>query len=196
MTASRKLILAALAVALVQIGILSWMIIGRAMILRNGHEIVLEVEPVDPRDLLRGDYVRLGYNISRLPGALFGAAGATVEAPPPASRPVVFVRLRAGADGIWQPVAATYGAPPPAALQPGEVDLRGVADYRTGPAAQTVLVSYGIERFYLPEGEGKPIEDTMRERSFRMAVAVAGDGTAQIKAFYDGDELIYSEPLY
>jgi uncharacterized membrane-anchored protein len=195
MTASRKLLLAALAIALVQIGILSWMIAGRAMILRSGREVVLEVQPVDPRDLLRGDYVRLGYNISTLPAELFGA-GMEAEPEAMAGGLVVFVRLRPDAAGIWQPVAAAYGAPPPAAPQPGDVDMRGVAEYWPGPSAQRLSVDYGIERFYLPEGQGRPIEDAMRERKFRMKVAVAGDGTAQIKAFYDGDTLIYSEPLY
>jgi len=196
MTASRKLLLAALAVALIQIAILSWMIVGRAMILRNGHEVLLEVQPVDPRDLLRGDYVRLGYNISNLPASLFGEAGMTVEPQALADGLVVFVRLRAGDDGIWRPVSAAYGAPPAAAAQAGEVDMRGVAGYWPGPTARRISVAYGIERFYLPEGEGRPIEDGMRERAFRMKVAVADDGTAQIKAFYDGDTLIYSEPLY
>jgi len=196
MTASRRLTLAALAVALVQIGILSWMIVGRATILRDGREVVLEVQPVDPRDLLRGDYVRLGYNVSSLPAELFGEAGMTTEPEPLADGLVVFVRLRAGADGVWQAVAAARGAPPPAAPQPGDVDMRGTADYWPGPSARAVSVSYGIERFYLPEGQGRAIEADLRERRFRMKVAVAGDGTAQIKAFYDGDALIYSEPLY
>ena len=53
--------------ALAQIGFLGWIIAGRAAILRDGQEILLKVEPVDPRDLLRGDYVRLGYEISRIP---------------------------------------------------------------------------------------------------------------------------------
>jgi len=48
----------------------------------------------------------------------------------------------------------------------------------------------------LPEGEGKPIEQGLGERPFRMKIAVGEGGTAQIKAFYDGDELIYTEPVY
>lgn len=192
MTASRKLMLTALAIALVQIGILSWMIVGRAMILRSGQEVVLEVQPVDPRDLLRGDYVRLGYNISSVPAELFAKDNAAAD---PDER-TVFVRLRPGADGIWQVVAASYGAPPAGGPGAGEVDMRGTADYGRGTGVASIGVDYGIERFYLPEGQGRPIEDAMRERKFRMKVAVAGDGTAQIKAFYDGDALIYSEPLY
>jgi uncharacterized membrane-anchored protein len=57
----RNSILMAVLVAVIQIGFLGWSIMGRAAILREGREVLLKVEPVDPRDLLRGDYVRLGY---------------------------------------------------------------------------------------------------------------------------------------
>ena len=67
MTTGNRTIVAALVVALAQIGFLGWIIAGRAAILRDGREIVLKVEPVDPRDLLRGDYVRLCYEISSIP---------------------------------------------------------------------------------------------------------------------------------
>src|SRR5258708_2650618 len=34
-----------------------------------GERIVLKVVPIDPRDVFRGDYVILGYEINRLPAA-------------------------------------------------------------------------------------------------------------------------------
>ena len=40
-------------------------------LLRRGTVVLLESAPVDPRDLLRGDYVILSYKISVLPAALF-----------------------------------------------------------------------------------------------------------------------------
>jgi hypothetical protein len=36
----------------------------------------------------------------------------------------------------------------------------------------------------------------MRERPFGILAAVAGDGTAQIKALMDGEKKLYEEPLY
>ena len=36
----------------------------------------------------------------------------------------------------------------------------------------------------------------MRERPFGILAAIAGDGTAQIKALMDGDTKLYEEPLY
>src|SRR5690606_26923443 len=66
MTANRRTLWLGIAlVALLQAGALLWMIWDRASLLANGREIVLDVVPVDPRSLFRGDYVILGYDISR-----------------------------------------------------------------------------------------------------------------------------------
>jgi uncharacterized membrane-anchored protein len=59
-TERRNLWLAIAAVALGQAAVLGWMIWDRTSLLANGREVVLEVIPVDPRSLFRGDYVILG----------------------------------------------------------------------------------------------------------------------------------------
>ena len=192
MTRQRWLVIVAAAVAALQIGFLVSMIAGRAAVLRDGQEVMLSVEPVDPRDLLRGDYVILSYNISRLPAGLFSrppeeAAGREDL--------VVFVRLKADEDGIFQPVSASFDARQQEAPAEGEVDIRGETRARWTPA-QSVFVRYGIERFYVPEGEGREIERDLRQRAFRMKVAVGRDGAAQIKSFHDGETMLYAEPLY
>lgn len=192
MKRQRWLLIAAVAVAAVQIGVLVSMIAGRAAVLRNGREVTLSVEPVDPRDLLRGDYVTLSYNISRLPAALFSLPVDDVEG---RGERVVFVRLKAGEDGVFQPVSARFDARPPEALAEGEVDIRGQTRSRWS-AGHWVFVRYGVERFYVPEGEGREIERDLRERTFRMKVAVGPDGAAQIKSFHDGETMLYAEPLY
>jgi uncharacterized membrane-anchored protein len=189
----KHLVLAALALAIVQIGFLSWIILARAAVLRDGREILLKVEPVDPRDLLRGDYVRLGYEISRIPVGMVAdmPADGTVAAGD------IHVRLRRQADGYWQAASARLGG---AAEQPAgaeEVELRGrvAPAWNLGPDA-TLSVDYGMERFYLPEGEGRPIERDMNVRSFGIVAAVGNDGTPQIKALMDGETKLFEEPLY
>lgn len=193
MSGRRWMVAAAALVAVLQIGFLVSMIAGRAAVLRDGREVVLAVEPVDPRDLLRGDYVTLSYNISRLPAGLFA------EPPAPAGGEgelAVFVRLKPGEDGIFQPVAARYGQRPQAEAAADEVDIRGSTRARWSANTPFVSVRYGIERFYVPEGEGRAIERDLGERAFRMKVAVAADGAAQIKSFHDGETMLYAEPLY
>jgi uncharacterized membrane-anchored protein len=187
----RWLVAIATVVALAQIAVLGSMIWSRAAILRSGTEVMLEVRPIDPRDLLRGDYVVVGYTISNLDKSLFG--GETRE---DYSGPhTVYVRLARGADGLWEAAAARLDSPFDAPGADGEVDIRGIASYFP-PDLTPVPVDYGIERFYLPEGEGLAIEQGMGVRPFRMKVAVAADGSPQIKSFHDGDTMIFEEPLY
>lgn len=190
----KRLIISALLLALVQIGFLGWIIAGRAAILRNGKEVLLKIEPVDPRDLLRGDYISLGYDISRIPVKLIANIPQGKEISDDAS---IVVRLKKGADGYWQPTTAWFDkAPAPAG--PDEADIAGHVAPGWGlrePEA-TIAPEYGIERFYLPEGEGLAIQNDMRARPFGMKLALSASGTAQIKALMDGDKTLFEEPLY
>ena len=190
----KRLIAAAVLVALAQIGFLGWIIAGRAAILRDGRQVLLKVEPVDPRDLLRGDYVRLGYDISRLPADLVADMPADAAV---AEGSRLTVRLKKDDDGYWRPAAAWLGTPPspPASAEEADIAGRVAAGWQASGAA-TVAADYGIERFYLPEGEGRAIESDMRVRPFGVRVALGRDGTAQIKALVDGDRTLFEEPLY
>lgn len=192
----RHTLLLALLVGLLQIGFLGWTIMSRAAILRDGREVLLRVQPVDPRDLLRGDYVRLGYDIGMLPRSTVANLPSEVSG---ADGTPVFVRLAKQADGYWQPIAATVGKTPAEAAPPDQVDLRGVlTGYDgVGPNQQAVIgVDYGIERYYVPEGEGREIEKNMATRPFGILLGVAANGTPQIKALMDGQSKLYEEPLY
>ena len=46
-------------------------VVQQENIWRTGKVILLETQPVDPRDLLRGDFVRLNYKISSVPREKF-----------------------------------------------------------------------------------------------------------------------------
>ncbi|TJW14835.1 MAG: hypothetical protein E5W82_08830 [Mesorhizobium sp.] len=193
MMTGKRLVISALVLALFQIGFLSWIIAGRAAILRDGRQVLLKVEPIDPRDLMRGDYISLGYEISRIPVKLI----ANIPTGKPSSDDTsIVVRLKQGADGYWGPTAAWFGqAPTPAASD--EADIAGhVAEGWDLSEGRTIAPDYGIERFYLPEGEGMAIQSDMRVRPFGIRVAIAANGTAQIKALTDGDKTLFEEPLY
>ena len=62
--------------------------------------------------------------------------------------------------------------------------------------AGNLTVSYGIERFYVPEGEGRPIEDGRNQGRVSVAVRVSEGGQAQIRALMLDNEPLYEEPLY
>ena len=84
---------------LLQCVLLVLMVADRMQILREGREVTLQTQPVDPRDLLRGDYVVLRYDISQLP------AGTLAGQPAAERKPVVFVKLAPNANGLYEAVS-------------------------------------------------------------------------------------------
>ena len=60
----RKLLI--IFVVILQVILLAYMAGQRENVLRTGKTIYLRTVPVDPRDLFRGDYVRLQYEISNI----------------------------------------------------------------------------------------------------------------------------------
>ena len=105
-------------------------------ILRVGQIILLETQPVDPRDLLRGDYVRLNYRISDVPVNLFSPP-VTTELP---AGTTVFVAVAPGTNRFYEVTRAGVQAFAPAA---DEVVLRGKSDgnWRNGSGSRSTLTT-------------------------------------------------------
>jgi uncharacterized membrane-anchored protein len=61
---------------------------------------------------------------------------------------------------------------------------------------ETLFVNYGIERYYVPEGEGKVLEDARNQEELEVEARVSKDGTPQIARLILRGEPIYDEPLY
>lgn len=185
MQSSRWMILGV--VALVQTAILGYMVYDRASLIAGGREILLQTEPVDPRSLFRGDYVILNYAISNV-------SGLPAE---PAARPgeLWHVTLQKGADGLW--TRAALGRENPASLGPDQVAVRARVDYAwTDNTGQNLRLHYGIESYFVPEGEGRDLEKLVGTESLAVVVAVADDGRAAIKGLRIGDKVSYDEPLF
>ncbi|MDH4982851.1 GDYXXLXY domain-containing protein [Hyphomicrobium sp. D-2] len=190
-TPRRNLWLAIAAVALGQAAVLGWMIWDRASLLSHGREVVLDVIPVDPRSLFRGDYVILGYDISRvkLP------AGSVV----PKRGDAFFVTLHKGDDGSWTSVATS--AHPPESVAAGDVVLRGRVTYAYQPSRNeadqqpNIGLSYGIESYFVPEGTGRELERMVGDRKISAILAVDDSGTAAIKGLMADGKRVYEEPL-
>ena len=139
----RRLWIAAIIVAALQTAVLGYMVGERAWGLRSGVEVILKTAPVDPRDLLRGDYVTLNYDISRVP------VSTLVGGPPKESlnNQILSVRLKKQDDGYWGIVESSFRELP-AALD--TVVLRSLPFYSYGPNdGETIRVEYGIERYYV-----------------------------------------------
>ncbi|WP_248927309.1 GDYXXLXY domain-containing protein [Paenibacillus hamazuiensis] len=129
-----------------------------------GREIRLHTIPVDPRDMLYGDYVTLTYEMSRLKPEMWKEAGKA-----PKKGDVVYVVLMQDKDGVFHPEAA-YGAKP-ASVSGDMVVMKGRVEYDMGEA---IAVRYGLERYYVPEGTGKELEKRAGDMVVRVKIAPWG----------------------
>jgi uncharacterized membrane-anchored protein len=182
-------------------GVLGWMILDRASILRNGVEVRLATAPVDPRDLFRGDYVVLTYRVSFV-GRELGPAGHAFRDNDP-----IFVELDIAPERPARVVAAHVRRP--ASLAPGRALLAGVVEntmacppteepgaFRCGPDRPQVLrVRYGLESYFVPEGEGLAIERAERGR-VEVVAAVTSEGRSAIKRLLLDGRPVHDEPPY
>ncbi len=109
--------------------------------------ILLETAPVDPRDFLRGDYLVLSYKISRVPAP---ASHDPRKAFSDYGREI-WVTLRR--DGRFHVVESTSWTLP-ASPEPDRFIVRGHTMGESG--AGQLRVNYGIEKFFVPEGKGRP----------------------------------------
>lgn len=186
-------LIAAAISAVILIGTLAAMIESRASILRSGTEILLRTEPVDPRDFLRGDYVRLQYeSISSVETALFAGTW-----PDKALYAPLWLTLAPGEDGVAAVEALSLEKPQP---EPGKVYLKSkpvrISKRTAESAGQRIGLDFGIERYYVPEGEGLEIEKARNQRRVTVAVRVSDNGVAQIARLMVDGETLYAEPLY
>ena len=192
----RRTGLLVLLAALTQTAVLGWMVWDRVALLRTGREIVLPVTPVDPRSLFRGDYVILGYPIVQVPvppGQTTNAAALPGQpvAPALSGHTPIYAVLEQQTDGSWQAVSSSLRHPGDVAAN--RVVLQGRIDDRAWRQAGKLPVRYGIESYFVPEGQGLELEKLVREKKISAVIAVNAKGVAAIKGLMVDGQLIHSE---
>ena len=194
-----------IAVLAIQAALLVYMIWDRISIIRTGTEVELQVEPVDPRSLFRGDYVILTYGISQLNTA-------ELEGDNDFGRnDRIFVEL-VKTISQWEAVAL-YKTLPAHEGMGKSVFIRGQIESAYQPLRQTpagqenetadrpqlegvdLSIAYGVESYFVPEGEGRQLEDIRDDRKMSVVLAVRADGTAAIKKLIVDGELYHEEGL-
>jgi uncharacterized membrane-anchored protein len=179
-------------VALVQSAALFKLVYDKDRLLKTGHEITMPVKPLDPRDLFRGDYVTLGYDVSTL-NTSNTPEGRLAEL---RMGSAAFVTLTPKADGGWMVKDVAPAFPSPVA--PGDIVLKGRvgnAWAQANGSEKTVSVRYGIETYFVPEGTGPVLETQVRDHKIEAIVAVGGDGTAALKGLVVDGERHVDPPL-
>ena len=177
---------------IVQVALLGWMIADRAMLLENGREIRLAVVPVDPRDLFRGDYVVLSYDISRID------TREATAAPDINWGDTVYVTIEDSADG-WRATALRRERPDSGTFIRGTITgVTGDSGGECPPVlgCQTFTVDYNLEQFFVPEGTGREIENLRNDQRVSVDVALADDGRAALKRLVVDGEVRFEEGLY
>ena len=183
--------------ALVLCGLILATVVQRAGILRSGQEARLEVVPVDPRDLFRGDYVVLNYRIG------------TVDLPKDAtSSPFtrgqqVFVTLRPDPNNKSKAVAISAERP---AVSGTDIVISGVvsspstcplnetgARHRSSEAAPSGCAT---ALKVIPCRRARGRRSKIPKALLEVVAAVAPSGQAAIKRLLIDGKPVYDEPPY
>jgi len=164
------------------IGIFWVIIIGgfvafKEFTLRTGEEILLKTQPVDPRDLFRGDYVILSYDISAISTDKLTYQGFNFE-----EGDKVYVLLNIDNQKIGTLANIDKKRPQKGIFIEGKV--KSVFNNRLN-------IEYGIESYFVPEGKGREIERNLGKiYTIYTKAAVDNFGNAIIRSLVlDGKDI-------
>lgn len=175
------------AVVALQVLVLVFMIAKKQWTLNSGQVIELETAPVDPRSLFRGDYVRLRYAIST-------PNPTELEGDDTFARFDQIHVVVAPGERYWEPVSIHHRRPD---VGPDQLVIKGEVNTFFGAGCETCLdVRYGIEDYFVPEGEGRGLERPKDGEVMSIRVAVDRFGNAGIKAVLINGEARYTESLF
>ena len=161
------------------IGIFWIIIIGgfiafKEFTLQTGDEILLKTQPVDPRDLFRGDYVILRYDISTISTDSLSYQGSDFK-----EDDKIYVLLNVDNQRIGTLANIDKSKPSEGIFIEGTV--KSVYNNRLN-------IEYGIESYFVPEGKGREIERNLGK--IYTKVAVDDFGNAAIKSLVlDGKDI-------
>ena len=154
----RTLGLALLAALTLQVVILAGVFVNGFYPLWLGEEIRVETRPVDPRDLFRGNYARLGYDFSTLPATGFRPGD------------VIYLPLEQDGD-LWRGLTPSHQPPAQGLYLRGRVS--GL------PWGGTRRVTYGIEALFAPKEKALQLERELRDGAVAV-LKVAPNGRAAL----------------
>jgi uncharacterized membrane-anchored protein len=132
-----------------------------------GKDIKIKTVPVDPRDILYGDYVTLRFDISNVPVSKWKGETHLL-----ASRQrTAFVVLEENKEGYYE-VQSVYPDKPE--VKDHQVILKGQAERIWGDTSEQMQINYGIERYYVEENTGKTLEQQASDMVVTVRVAPWG----------------------
>ena len=163
-------------VVVLQIVILLVMIGMKWSTLAFGTKILLKTAPVDPWDLFRGDYVILNYEITNL-----NLDAIPADKDEYRNNETIYVTLKKQGK-YWNAVSVSSKRP-----DDGSLAIKGIVRYHFRPDAN-LQVDYGIHSYYVPQHEGRRIEDARGSMDVEISVDKWGNAAVS-KLFIDGKEV-------
>lgn len=156
----------------VQLIIIFTIIIFKLSVLTGGTPVLLKIEPVDPTDLLRGDYITFRYQISNVYLNDYSIKEGDT----------VYVRLYKSGK-YWLGSYADKKS-----MTNGGIFIKGKVSRVQSESSYTkrVNVVYGIEEYYIPEGEGRNFSFWNRDVS--AFVSIDDNGNSVLKKIYVDDK--------
>lgn len=161
----------------VQVAIIFAIIIYKSAILAGGAPVLLRLEPVDPRDLFRGDYMTIRYEISAVPKPYLNIANGET----------IFVPLRA--DGKFMAADSyriTTVEPSDGLFIRGRV-ISGGSQTGTDWDGGILRVAYGIEDYFFPEGLGSQANFWGQGAEPYAKVLISDSGSPVLQQLYVND---------
>ena len=204
-TLPKKVLPGILLIIFIQTLLLAAMIVNRQTILSSDTIVVLETKPIDPRSLFRGDYVRLNYDINEL--QLDELSGDRQFK----KNDTVYVVLQQSgqywnAKAIYLDKQNLFKNHPEMMQSKQYALIQGVIkhvinrqwdrDDKADTYVTSLRVSYGIENYFVPEGEGLKLERPDAGDKVTLEIALDDDGHAVIKALLVNGIQQYEETLF
>lgn len=145
--------------------------------IQTGEKVLFKTLPVDPRDLFRGDYVILQYDMSRIDFSQFPGSPVFTE------NDALYAEIEKDKDGYGKVVRLFKESPK------GKLFLRGTVKYVSGT---NIRVDYGIESYFVPAGKGYFIEER-RGKDVDAQISIDNFGNGIIKTILIGGEEVNFE---
>ena len=156
-----------------------------ALVVLMGEEIRLSTAPVDPRDIFRGDYVALRFDIELVPASL--ATRALKEQLSKGSAPnKVYLSLEKDSSGIFQPSALGTDIPDGPYLTVAISKPRRFANVSDWTKEKIILLlGNNLTRYYVKENTGRELERLARQ-GILIATVKLWRGRAVIESLRSG----------
>jgi len=156
--------------------ILLGMAVQPVLTLFFGQEILLATRPFDPRDIFRGDYVNLSYEIEevpleKFPDKLLSLAENVEEKKSYKKAPTVYGVLKEE-NGYMVIDYISLEKPEDKLYIKGKLPSYYVFLYRDKYTNNPIFVNFGLDKYFVPENTGTELEEAARQGKITARVKI------------------------